>query len=239
MKRRLWFLNLILLALLAVIAVRFQQMRQEARERAARNLNLPVKPEPMPPLPPVNAPASLVAANYADVAIRMLLSRDRNPAVILDPVVPPPVKPMPPLPVAYGTMFFGEPSIILGLQNAKGGQRIYRKGEAIGEFKLVSFDAQQVVFEWDGKVIERRLDQIMAKPSDAPPETAAAGPAKPAESTVTNVTTPASGPGTVAGDGNRACVAGDTTPSGTVVDGYRKLETTNAFGRACRWEPVK
>ena len=115
MKRRLWFLNQILLALLAVIAVRFQQVRQEALERAARNLNQPIKPEPMPPLPPVTAPAPLVAANYADVAIRMLLSRDRNPAVILDPVVPPPVKPMPPLPVAYGAMFFGEPSIILGL----------------------------------------------------------------------------------------------------------------------------
>jgi hypothetical protein len=238
MKRRLWLLNLILIALLAVIAVRFQQVRQETLERAAQNLNQAVKPEQMPPLPAVAAPAPLAAVNYADVAIRMLFSRDRNPAVILDPVVPPPEKPMPPLPVAYGAMFFGEPSIILSLPNAKASQRIYRKGEVIGEFKLVSFDAQQIVFEWDGKTIERRLDQIMAKPSDAPQEIAAST-AKPATTTVAPATTSSTGPGAANGDGNRACVAGDTSPAGAVVDGYRKLETTTAFGRACRWEPVK
>ena len=238
MKRRLWFLNLVLIALLVVIGARFQQLRQETLQRAVQNLNQPVKPEQMPALPSVTAPAPLAAVNYADVAIRMLFSRDRNPAVILDPVIPPPVKPMPPLPVSFGAMFFGEPSIILSLPNTKGAQRIYRKGEVIGEFKLVSFDAQQIVFEWDGKTIERRLDQIMARPSDAPPESAGTT-ARPAATTVASSTTPATGPGPANGDGNKACVAGDATPAGVVVDGFRKVETMGAFGRACRWEPVK
>ena len=155
MKRRLWFLNIVLVALLALIVVRFQQVRQQLQDRAARNLNQVVKPVLMPPLPATAAPAPAVAANYADVAIKMLFSRDRNPTVILDPVAPPPVKPMPPLPVAYGAMFFGEPGIILGLPNAKGSQRTYRKGEVIGDFKLVNFDNTNIAFEWDGKIVER------------------------------------------------------------------------------------
>jgi hypothetical protein len=34
-------------------------------------------------------------------------------------------------------------------------------------------------------------------------------------------------------------VPGDTTPAGTVRDGYRKLVTQTPFGNACRWELVK
>jgi hypothetical protein len=234
-KRRLWFLNIVLLALLALVFVRFRQLRQQLQDRAARNLNQVVKPVSMRSLPPIGAPAPAVAANYADVAIKMLFSRDRNPTVILDPVAPPPVKPMPPLPVAYGAMFIGEPGIILGLPNAKGTQRLYRKGEAIGDFKLVNFDNTNIAFEWDGKVVERRLDQVMARPSEVPAEPAAAS-AAPA--TVASTTT-ASGPGAPMSDGNRYCVPGDKTPDGTIVDGFRKHEFQGPVARFCRWEPVK
>jgi hypothetical protein len=237
-KRRLWFLNIVLLALLALIFVRFRQLRQQLQDRAARNLNQVVKPVSMRPLPPIGAPAPAVAANYADVAIKMLFSRDRNPTVILDPVAPPPVKPMPPLPVAYGAMFFGEPGIILALPNAKSTQRLYRKGEVIGDFKLVNFDNTNIAFEWDGKTVERRLDQVMAKPSElsAEPAPATAGPAP--TSTVASTTGP-SGPGAMMSDGNRACVPGDKAPDGTIVEGFRKREFQGPVARFCRWEPVK
>jgi len=236
-KRRLWFLNILLIALLAVIAMRFQQLRQQIQDRAARNLNQSVKPIPMPPLPRVVTPPPAVAANYADVAIKMLFSRDRNPTVILDPVAPPPVKPMPPLPVAYGAMFFGEPGIILGLPNAKATQRTYRKGETIGDFKLVDFDNTAIVFEWDGKRVERRLDQIMAKASEGAQE--ATMPTAPATTSTVASTTVASGPGPMRPDGNRACVSGDKTASGSVMDGFRKNEVVGPVGRFCLWEPVK
>jgi hypothetical protein len=237
-KRRLWLLNIILIALLALVVVRFQQVRQQLQDRSARNLNQVVKPLPMPSLPPIAAPAPAVAANYADVAIKMLFSRDRNPTVILDPVAPPPMKPMPPLPVAYGAMFFGDPGIILGLPNAKGSQRTYRKGEVIGDFKLVNFDTTNIAFEWDGKIVERRLDEVMAKASEVPADSAPATTAPAPASTVASTTT-ASGPGPMQVDGNRSCVAGDKTPSGTVADGFKKLEVFGPFGRSCRWEPVK
>ncbi len=238
MKRRLWFLNLVLIAILVLIAVRFQQVRREFQDRAARNLNQVVKPVAMPPLPPVAAPAPAVAANYADIAIKMLFSRDRNPTVILDPVAVAPPKPMPPLPIAFGAMFFGEPGIILALPNAKANQRIYRKGEQIGDFKLVNFDNQDIVFEWDGKMVERRLDEVMVRASEVPADTAPAKPAAAPASTVAS-TTVASGPGPMNVDGNRACVAGDQTASGTVVDGFKKFESFGPFGKSCRWEPVK
>ena len=37
----------------------------------------------------------------------------------------------------------------------------------------------------------------------------------------------------------RACVMGDTTPSGTVVDGYKKIEVRGLMGMDCHWEKVK
>jgi hypothetical protein len=235
-NRRLWFLNIVLIGLIALIVVRFQQSQQELQARAARNLNQVVKPAPMAPLPPIAAPAPAVAANYADVAIKMLFSRDRNPTVILDPVAAPPPKPMPPLPVAYGALFFGEPGIILALPNAKGSQRLYRKGEVIGEFKLVNFDNTSIAFEWDGKTVERRLDQVMAKASEVPAEPAAA----PAASTSTVASTAnASGPGPTRIDGTRGCISGDKSPSGTIVDGFRKHEVQGPIARFCQWEPVK
>jgi hypothetical protein len=41
------------------------------------------------------------------------------------------------------------------------------------------------------------------------------------------------------GDGYRACVAGDDSPSGTVLDGYRKLSHSSPFGVSCGWEKIK
>jgi mannose-6-phosphate isomerase-like protein (cupin superfamily) len=45
-------------------------------------------------------------------------------------------------------------------------------------------------------------------------------------------------PGTDVGDGYRSCVAGDNSPSGTIVDGYRKLMSTSPFGVSCGWEKI-
>ena len=47
------------------------------------------------------------------------------------------------------------------------------------------------------------------------------------------------GPGIELGQGSRACVPGDTTPPGTVKDGFRKVVNKTPFGNSCRWEAVK
>ena len=41
------------------------------------------------------------------------------------------------------------------------------------------------------------------------------------------------------GSGFRSCVPGDETPSGTVVDGYRKESHPSPFGLSCAWEKIK
>jgi hypothetical protein len=46
-------------------------------------------------------------------------------------------------------------------------------------------------------------------------------------------------PGVDVGDGYRSCVAGDNSPSGTMVDGYRKVMTTSPFGVSCGWEKIQ
>lgn len=46
-------------------------------------------------------------------------------------------------------------------------------------------------------------------------------------------------PGADVGQGFRSCVAGDNSPSGTIVNGYRKVMTTSPFGVSCGWEKIQ
>jgi hypothetical protein len=46
-------------------------------------------------------------------------------------------------------------------------------------------------------------------------------------------------PGAEVGQGYRSCLPGDNSPSGTIVDGYRKLMTPSPFGVSCGWEKIQ
>ena len=61
-------------------------------------------------------------------------------------------------------------------------------------------------------------------------------PAPPSAESASAQTGPA--PGIDVGGGHRTCAADDTSPSGTVKNGYRKVQAMTAWGRSCRWEPV-
>ena len=231
-------LNIALLALLGLLIYRFRQVYVASREREARVLGQRIAPRGFPPLAPFPPVTALVAANYIDVAQKMLLSRDRNPNVIIDPE-PVKEKPkMPPLPAVQGLMMFGDPGLIM-TEKAGASQKTYHKGESVGDFKLVGFDSQHVVLDWNGEIVERSFDELLEK---APPPTAAA-PAAPSAPAVSNAAPPApaapQGPGVDIGGGYRSCAANDSTPSGTVKDGLRKLEVNTPFGKSCRWEPAK
>ena len=45
-------------------------------------------------------------------------------------------------------------------------------------------------------------------------------------------------PGIDVGGGYRSCAPDEKSPSGTIRNGYRKVEASTAFGNTCRWEPV-
>lgn len=233
------------IALAAVVGVLLWQVRGEWVEAHARRqalLGVRIKPVAAAPLAPLPKIAPLAAVAYAEIAQMNLFSKDRNPQVILDEVKPPPPKPVPPFPVAEGVLLWeGTPPMVLLSARSGAPQRGYRAGDVIGEWKIVSVDNQYVVFEWDGKEFKKRLDELM----DKAPLVASEAPQMKATPNVQVVKNPSlsdskkSGPGIDVGGDIRDCTPGDTTPAGTVQDGYKKIVTATPFGNSCRWEPVK
>src|SRR5215469_7025143 len=135
----LWLLNFALLALVGVLIwqLRLKYRAEESEQRAflsqAPHIRALMAP-PAPPSLPVVKPA-----DYAEVAEKMLFSKDRNPNVIVQPPPPPPPPPpMPALPFYYGQMAIGQPVVLLGITN-NGEQKSYRVGDDVGKFKLMAF----------------------------------------------------------------------------------------------------
>jgi hypothetical protein len=157
---------------------------------------------------------------------------------------------MPAYPLAYGVLMVADPPIIMLAAKKGEGQKGYRAGDRIADFKIVNFDSRIIVFEWDGKKYTKNIQELVDRdpqsaallnrqntPAAAEPATAAA-----AAPSVQNLGSDnaAKGPhGPDMGAGNRACNAGDTAPPGTVSDGYRKVVSDSPFGKVCRWEKVK
>jgi hypothetical protein len=207
-------------------------------------MRLPALPAPQVLIP--RAPKPVSAAGYVDIATGLLFSRDRNPNVVVDEVK---AKPMPPLPRFYGVMDFGEgPSVILAPQGKPAAQESYRIGQQVGEFKLVAVENNGLTFDWEGKSVKSSYEELRdntpqreSAPSSATSAQSTSGTPPPAPTTVTKVASPAqvSRPGDDVGAGTRACNPGDSSPAGTVTDGYRKVVVQTPFGGACRWEPVR
>ena len=248
-------LDLLLLALCGLAVWHFNEFRRERLAEQANFLKrreVPV-PAPVVPMPPPVAPVA--AGPYLAVAQQLLLSADRNPSAILD-VIPPKV--MPALPRAYGAMDLGEgPRVVLAAAH-NSPQRSYAVGETLGEFKLLTITQAGVVFEWDGKEVAASYEQLrdlaapppvqtaaQAHPTSAPgaqPPAAAAtagAPVKPAGVQTIAASTHTQGKPGAGSGANRSCQAGDTSPEGTVADGYRKVIQDFGFGKNCYWEKVQ
>lgn len=240
MKGRLALLNLTLAALAALGAWQLRVRWLEARARETALYHQQVKPLPATPVVPIPPAQPVTAVTYGDVAQKMLFAKDRNPAVEIEVV---PVKPMPPLPVAYGVMAFGDVRSAILSPKAGVAHRAFSAGEMVGEFKLVSVDPEELVFEWDGQTIVKKLEEIMAKDRGAVSASASEAPAAPpaaAAAVTTTLATPAkAGPGIQLTPQMRGCQPGDTSPAGTVMEGMRKIVTKTPFGDSCRWEPVR
>jgi hypothetical protein len=162
LNRRLVLLNLALLALAGALVwtLRTNWIAAQARERAVLQRKVAAKAVLAPPaLPGVK---TVAPAEYIDVAGKMLFSKDRNPTVVVEPPKPAPEPVMPALPSYHGQMAFDEPVILLS-PSANAAQRSYHAGEQVGDFKLVSFDETRVAFEWKGKNVERKLEELRPK----------------------------------------------------------------------------
>jgi hypothetical protein len=243
MNRKILLLNVCLLALLALLGWWLRGRWLDARTKETAVLSKAARrTELLPPPSPV-LPAPANAAEYPEVVTKTLFSKDRDPNVAPPaPPPPPPPKPedpIPPRPVYHGQMQLGDPVAFLSIDNKA--QKSYQAGDEVGPFKLVAFDRDQMKFEWHGKTLEYKLSDL--KPSkDAIPQqqAAAADPAPPPPPPAKPVTAADSNPSLGEQMGQfRACAAGDASPPGTVIDGFKKVISGTMMGQTCYWEPVK
>jgi hypothetical protein len=253
-NRKIILLNLGLLALAGWFCWILRAKWNEAHQHEHTELSsVPRSPRLFAP-PPVAPPKPMAASEYNDVAQKTLFAKDRNPNVIIEVKAPPPLPPpppMPPLPAYFGSMSLGDPVIVLRLP--KGTQKSYHAGDEVGPFKVVSFDHEKVVFDWDGKTVERNLEDLREKEEVkevavnrqvAPVAPAAAAPpgvsARSIGGSASNDTKEepkgSDKLGRDLGPGLKACVAGDTSVAGTVVDGYKKRVEPSMMGPRCLWE---
>jgi hypothetical protein len=258
MNRKMIFLNLALLALAATFTWQVRRHYHEMKAHQREVLEQPTRPRPVLAPPSVAPPAPVAPVQYIDVAQRTLFSKDRNPNVVIETPPPPPEPPMPALPIYYGQIGIGDPVIFLSVNG--GTQKRFSAGDKVGQFKIISFDRDSIVFEWNNKKIERKLSELKAKEGDqggqqqdpttqyrmAIPQPSASGAAGASGAQVKSLsasTFDTSKPETVLGvdrgDGFRGCMMNDPTPAGSVVDGYKKMVTQTMMGKSCYWEKVK
>jgi hypothetical protein len=237
----LWLLNLLLVAAIALIGRELRKEWQEAREREKKMLARKVEPVKPPPVPPAPAPAALQAVGYIDVVQQTLFAKDRNPNVIVDP--PPPPAPPPPFPKFYGVMNLGDGPEAIMAEAAGKQQRGIRIGEKIGEFTLVAIRTEDMDLGWKDKQFTKSFSELREKENegrqgqggDSRTSDAAPPPPKPISRPVSNG---AAQIGEDMGGGMGACVPGDNSPAGTILNGKKKVVNATPFGQVCRWEPV-
>jgi hypothetical protein len=240
LKPKLIVLNIVLVAAVAAIVWQARNSWNQAEIARRNNLHVTVKPLPPPPPAPAPKPAAESPANFADVATKDLFSKDRNPNIVIEPPKIEPPKPMPPLPVVYGVLGLPSGTKALMAEKAGGPSRPVREGDKVGEFLIASLDPRTVVFDWDGKKIQKNIDDLIDRSSQAAAGTgpAIAVPAANAGPAPKSAEVKA-GPGKETGPGFRACVPGDSSPAGAVVDGYRKNISRSPFGESCTWVQVQ
>lgn len=238
MTRRLWLINLLMLALLVagVWQVRKNYLNGQAREQAFLNQKAKAEPAMVAAVPPPPAPSA--AAQYIDVASQLLLSKDRNPNVVVEVAAP---KVPPPFPRFYGAMDFGDGVRVVLSEKSGAPQKSYKIGDSIGDFKIRAVSRAGIDFEWDGKTLSASMADLRdAAPVIQEPTPQAAAPQTETRSgPVAIVGGSPTRPGIDIAADTKACQPGDTSPSGSVQDGYRKVVTQSPFGGSCRWERIR
>ena len=244
MKHKLLLINLLLLALVAASGSVLRQKWRASKAREESLMKQKAAPLPAPVITPIPAVPPAPPAVYADVAQKLLVSKDRNPNVFVEPPPPPPAPPvMPPLPFTYGVMDFGSGPSVMMAEKSGGQQHTYRLGDKIGPFKLLGVNRTDILFDWNGKPVQKKLSELVDKNANAAAERAAAeAPKQAAAAAAPQAVKQPVGeakPGAAMSGDIKGCQAGDASPAGTVADGFKKVVSASPFGQVCRWESVK
>ncbi|HYM13861.1 MAG TPA: hypothetical protein VEU62_24195 [Bryobacterales bacterium] len=244
MKRKLVALDLALLVAIGTVSWRLRENWVAARAREQKLYRDTRQAVQSPGVSVPAAPQPVTATGYADIAQKMLFSKDRNPTVVIEPAPAPPPKPMPPLPVLYGVMNLVDGPTVIMSERADTAHQGVRTGDKVGEFTLVAVSRDEITLEWDGKDITKQIDEMIDRSAKEPAQPPPGTP----RGQQTAVTTVAQQqpverradpvPGVDVGKGMRSCLPGDTSPAGTVSNGYRKVVRATPFGDQCHWEQL-
>jgi len=247
MSRKLLLLNLALATLLGAAGWTLRQRWETARQREQNFLARTAPAVPAAAAPKMDPVAPVTATSYAEVAMNMLFSKDRNPNVVIEAK---PEEPVPPFPAAFGSMALGEPTVFM-VEKAGAPQKGYRAGDAVGPFVLKAINGGEVVLAWKDKMFVKSLAELKPKEAEAPPAAApkpaaeaqpAAAQAKPevaSDEKLKQAQKTDGNPWINTGGANHACAPGDNAPAGTVQGGYRKVVRPSMFGSTCFWEPAR
>ncbi|HEY2015271.1 MAG TPA: hypothetical protein VGH38_17295 [Bryobacteraceae bacterium] len=236
MNRKLWILNVVLVAIAVFAGFQLRKEWRAAKAREAATLKVPLRTLPVSKYDPLPAAAPVTPSGYADIAQKMLFDKSRNPTVVVELPPEPPPKPVPPLPVYHGLMNIGGMMAILSVSKDSPHQAIHL-GEPIGQFKLLDVNSEEMTLEWEGQTIRKKLDELAAPP--APPEPAAAARYEaPAAAAPAPPPPPVkSGPGEATQFGFKVCAVNDGNAEGTVIEGYKKIMHATPFGQSCTRDP--
>jgi hypothetical protein len=229
------------LALVAGIVAAVWQFRQDWWNARLREQGVVHHRVTAPPPVSISRPSlePVLATSYAEIAQKMLFSKDRNPEVIVEVAAPPP-KPMPPLPLLYGVMNLLDGTTVIMSEKSGATHQGVRPGGKVGPFTLVAVNNQEITLEWEGKTVTKDIHEMIDRSSSqAPPAPGTPRATTPPPSTpVSQPVKAEAAPGKDVGNRLHACQPGDTSPPGTVSGGYRKVVTPSPFGDMCRWEPI-
>jgi len=235
LRRKLTFLNIVLLAGITFTGykLREQYIADQIRIEKSRRQKGIIVPAAAAIATP--NPESFTGLPYADIAQKDLFSKDRNPNVVIEVPPPKPAKVMPPLPQVAGVM--GLPSGMMALMSER--HEVHPHGvrinEVVGDFKVLGITPQVISFEWDGKRIDRNVEELLARaPVPAASAIPVAGESQPEPPPASARPTPVA-----MGAGIRGCARGDKSPPGTIADGYKKISEPTPFGDACRWVQIQ
>ncbi len=236
MRSKLIILNLALAVAVVYAGLRIRAQWSQARQEEKAVLNKKAQAPAQQPLGALPATQPVLPSGYLDVAQKMLFDKSRNSTVVIETPPPPPPKPEPPLPAYHGQMNLGDGQMVI-LSEGSGPHKPIRPGEMIGEYKLVGATRTELAFEWDGKIIRKRVEEVMTRGGpQKQAEAQAPAPAAPAPQKAAPIKM---GPGPDTGAGFKACNPNDGYPAGSVVDGYRRVDMVSPFGIQCRWDPVR
>jgi hypothetical protein len=256
MNRKLVWLNVLLVGALGAAGYQWRQSSLKAKERGTAFLKQPAHPQQVPVHVPAQQVKPIQAANYLPAAQQLLFSKDRNPDEIIEVKTPPPPPPVPPFPAAFGVIsLFGDTTVLLS-EPGKAQQKGFRAGDKIGPFLISKLSQEEITFAWEDKTFVKSIAELKPKEAAPPPPTQAqapsdggpprrgdiptsVGPVTPHEAIKkTQEATPGL-PGIDTGAGDMlVCVAGDSSPEGTVQGGWRKVVTKGPFGTKCLWTKV-